>query len=113
MSKGSKTLGEMIRRQREMSELSVRSFAAMVGISNPYLSQIERGLRKPSDRVLESIASQLDLSATTLYEYARARDGETPAEQSATRRAIAADPDLTARQRRVLLELYDLFTDDD
>jgi transcriptional regulator with XRE-family HTH domain len=113
VSNRSETLGQIIRRQREMSELSVRSFAAMVGISNPYLSQIERGLRKPSDRVLESIAKQLDLSATTLYEYTHAGDGESLDEPSPTRRAIAADSALSARQRRVLLELYDLFTDGD
>ena len=56
------TLGEFIRRQREINELSMRQLARMVGISNPYLSQIERGLREPSDRVLEAIARQLEVS---------------------------------------------------
>src|SRR5437763_1044953 len=64
------TLGEFIRRQREINELSMRQLARMVGISNPYLSQIERGLREPSERVLEAIAGQLEVSADTLYEQA-------------------------------------------
>ena len=59
-------LGEIIRRQRELSELSMRQFADLAGISNPYLSQIERGLRDPSERVLEAIASALQVSADTL-----------------------------------------------
>ena len=62
------TLGEIIRRQRELSELSMRQFADMVGISNPYMSQIERGLREPSEKVLGAIARNLDLSAEALYE---------------------------------------------
>src|SRR4051794_19580598 len=63
-------LGEIIRRQRELSELSMRQFATLAGISNPYLSQIERGLREPSERVLEAIAAALQVSAETLYEQA-------------------------------------------
>ena len=60
------TLGEIIRRQRELAELPMRQLAAMVGISNPYLSQIERGLRAPSDHVLRSIADSLQTSADAL-----------------------------------------------
>ena len=63
-------LGEVIRRQRELNELSMRRFAAMAGISNPYLSQIERGLRAPSERVVEAIARSLATSADALYEQA-------------------------------------------
>src|SRR5918912_1860614 len=59
-------LGEFIRRQRELSELSMRQVAAMAGISNPYLSQIERGLRAPSDQVLEAIAASLQTTAESL-----------------------------------------------
>ena len=60
------TIGETIRRQRELSEVSMRQFADMAGISNPYLSQIERGLREPSERVLEAIAESLETSADAL-----------------------------------------------
>src|SRR3954449_3078916 len=63
-------LGEIIRRQRELSALSMRQFADLVGISNPYLSQIERGLREPSERVLEGIAKSLSLSVDALREQA-------------------------------------------
>ena len=59
-------LGEIIRRQRELSELSMRQFASLAGISNPYLSQIERGLREPSERVLDAIASVLHVSSDAL-----------------------------------------------
>jgi transcriptional regulator with XRE-family HTH domain len=65
------TLGEVIRRQRELTELSMRQFAAMAGISNPYLSQIERGLRDPSEAVLEAIARTLHLSADALLRASR------------------------------------------
>src|SRR4051794_6232985 len=71
-------LGEIIRRQRELSELSMRQFATLAGISNPYLSQIERGLREPSERVLEAIAAALQVSAETLYEQAGVTVGEEP-----------------------------------
>jgi transcriptional regulator with XRE-family HTH domain len=103
-------LGEVIRRQREVSHLSMRQFAAMAGISNPYLSQIERGLREPSERVVDAIARSLEMSADALYEEAGInveddQDDEVPG----TRAAIEADPHLTARQRRALLEVYDGF----
>lgn len=101
------TLGEIIRRQRELNELSMRQFAAMVGISNPYLSQIERGLRMPSERVTESIARSLRMSADALYEQAgMLADDEA---ESAVIAAIRADPVLTERQRRSLIEIYGAF----
>ena len=81
-------LGEIIRRQRELSELSMRQFATLAGISNPYLSQIERGLREPSERVLDAIAAALEVSADTLYEQA----GMTVGEEPETERARAGDP---------------------
>lgn len=101
-------LGELIRRQRELSEFSMRQFARMVGISNPYLSQIERGLREPSERVLEAIADSLQVSADTLYEQAGLDDAspETPAVVD----AIRQDPTLTGRQRQSLIEIYESFT---
>jgi transcriptional regulator with XRE-family HTH domain len=100
------TLGEIVRRQRELSELSMRQFAAMAGISNPYLSQIERGLREPSEHVAEAIAKALRTSVDALYKEAGI-DEERP--ESAVADAIAADPDLTARQRQSLLTSYEAF----
>src|SRR3954449_8555552 len=103
-------LGELIRRQRELQAMSMRQFADMVGISNPYLSQIERGLRAPSQQVLDAIASSLQTSADALREQA----GATPSAEDdhATVDAIRADPHLTAAQRKALLEVYEAFTRD-
>ena len=106
MTERASSLGEIIRRQRELSRLSMRQFAGMAGISNPYLSQIERGLREPSERVVEAIARSLETSADALYEQA----GLVPDDQdevSAVPAAIEADPSLTPRQRRVLLDVYE------
>jgi transcriptional regulator with XRE-family HTH domain len=104
-------LGEYIRRQRELQELSLRQLADLVGISNPYLSQIERGLREPSEKVLDAIAHSLELSAEGLYEQGGRRRGEeNDAETPAVVAAIRADRSLTARQRQALLEVYDAFT---
>jgi transcriptional regulator with XRE-family HTH domain len=109
-------LGEFIRRQREMQELTLRQLAQMTGISNPYLSQIERGLREPSEKVLEALADNLKLSADVLYEQAgrvRARDeqgGDADEQGEAVVEAINADKRLTARQRTALLEVYEAFT---
>jgi transcriptional regulator with XRE-family HTH domain len=101
-------LGEFIRRNRELSEYSMRQFAELAGISNPYLSQIERGLRAPSEQVVQSIADVLKVSADTLYEQAGVtRDGD---EASDTVVAIEEDPRLTPRQRRAMLEIYESFT---
>jgi transcriptional regulator with XRE-family HTH domain len=100
------SLGEIVRRQRELSELSMRQFAALAGISNPYLSQIERGLREPSEQVAEAIAKVLQTSASALYKEAGI-DEQQP--ESGVSDAIAADPDLTPRQRQALLTTYDAF----
>ncbi|MDP8943803.1 MAG: helix-turn-helix domain-containing protein [Actinomycetota bacterium] len=103
------SLGEIIRRQRELSELSMRQFAQMVGISNPYLSQIERGLREPSEKVVEAIAESLKVSADALFEQAgMAADAEP--EANAVVEAIRADPALSARQRQAMIEIYEAFT---
>ena len=101
------SLGEIIRRQREFSELSMRQFAAMAGISNPYLSQIERGLREPSEKVMESIAEALHTSADALY--AQAGLDDVDPEDTTVVDAIQADPRLTAAQRRALLTTYEGF----
>ena len=94
------SLGEIIRRQRELSRLSMRQFAQMAGISNPYLSQIERGLREPSERVVDAIARSLETTAEALYEEA-GLVAEEDATLAAVPIAIAADPALTPRQRKM------------
>jgi transcriptional regulator with XRE-family HTH domain len=101
-------LGEIIRQQRELAELSMRQFAELAGISNPYLSQIERGLRAPSEHVVQAIARSLKLSVDALYERAGMPPPGTD-EGSAVLDAIAADQRLTARQRTALREVYDAF----
>ena len=103
------SLGEIIRQQRELAELSMRQFAELAGISNPYLSQIERGLRAPSQAVLDQIARTLKVSADALYEQAGVDPPGAAADTSDVVGAIAADPRLTARQRTALREVYEAF----
>jgi transcriptional regulator with XRE-family HTH domain len=102
-------LGEIIRQQRELAELSMRQFAQLAGISNPYLSQIERGLRAPSENVLDGIASALKVSADALYEQAGVPSPGDEPERNAVLDAVASDPRLTARQRSALKEVYEAF----
>jgi len=102
-------LGEIIRRQRELSALSMRQFADLVGISNPYLSQIERGLREPSERVLEGIAKSLQVPVEVLREQAGLHVDDEP-ETPPVVEAIRTDPKLTGRQRQAMLEIYRAFT---
>ncbi len=102
-------LGEIIRQQRELTELSMRQFADLAGISNPYLSQIERGLRAPSERVLEGIASALKMSADALLEQAGLSPRAETLHDTAVLDAIAADARLTTRQRAALREVYEAF----
>jgi transcriptional regulator with XRE-family HTH domain len=102
------SFGEYIRRQRELHELTMRQLADLVGISNPYLSQIERGLREPSERVLEAIADNLEMSAETLKRH-KTRSTEEADEDSAVVAAIKADKALTASQRKALIEVYESF----
>jgi transcriptional regulator with XRE-family HTH domain len=108
VASGNSPLGEIIRRQREVNAHSMREFARMVGISNPYLSQIERGLREPSAQVLEAIAKSLETSADTLYQEAGLSPGGE-GEESATVAAIRADDALTPRQRQALVQVYEAF----
>ena len=103
-----RALGEAIRRQRELNHVSMRQFASMAGISNPYLSQIERGLREPSERVVDAIARSLETSVDALYAEAGISVADDDESVSA-RAAIEADDRLTVRQRRTLLEMYDSF----
>jgi transcriptional regulator with XRE-family HTH domain len=102
-----RTLGEYIREQRESAEVSLRQLAKNAGVSNPYLSQVERGLKKPSAEILGQIASALRISAETLY--VRAGLLEPRAGNAVVTEAIAADESLTERQRQVLLEIYAAF----
>ncbi len=104
------TLGEIIRQQRELAEMSMRQFAQLAGISNPYLSQIERGLRAPSQQVLDGIASALKMSSDALYEQAgMTAPGEDDGQASGVLEAIAADPVLSSRQKTALREIYESF----
>ena len=103
------SLGELIRRQRELNELSLRQLARIVGISNPYLSQIEHGLREPSDSVLEGIARSLKLPVRDLYERAGAAGDGAEEEEPAVISAIRDDARLSARQRQALIEVYEAF----
>ncbi len=100
------SLGEFIREQRNAAQISVRQLARTAGVSNPYLSQVERGLRKPSAEILTQIAGALRISAETLY--IRAGLLEEPGSDR-VRTAIAQDASLTERQRRALLEIYSAF----
>ena len=104
-------LGAFIRRQRELQELSMRQLANLAGISNPDLSQIERGLREPSEKVLDALARNLEISADALHERGGRRPGGdgNDDEEAPVVAAIRADPRLTARQRQALLEVYRAF----
>jgi transcriptional regulator with XRE-family HTH domain len=102
-----RNLGDYIREQRSAAQISLRQLASLAGVSNPYLSQIERGLRKPSAEILQQIAKALRISAEALYVQAgileeRYGDSDVPA-------AILADAYLAERQKQVLLELYEAY----
>jgi transcriptional regulator with XRE-family HTH domain len=99
-------IGAYIRSQREGAQVSLRQLAKSAGVSNPYLSQIERGLRKPSAEILQQIAKGLRISAEALYVRAGILE-ERPA--SAVTDAVLADPDLSERQKQVLLDIYQSF----
>ncbi|WP_255954473.1 helix-turn-helix domain-containing protein [Streptomyces odontomachi] len=101
-------LGEYLREQRRTAQLSLRQLADAAGVSNPYLSQIERGLRKPSAEVLQQVAKALRISAETLYVRAGILD-EKERDELETRAVILADPSLTERQKQVMLQIYESF----
>lgn len=99
-------LGDYIREQRRLAQISLRQLARQAGVSNPYLSQIERGLRKPSAEILQQIAKALRISAEALYVQAgilEEREGTDLAQ------ALLHDPHLNERQKQVLIEIYDSF----
>jgi transcriptional regulator with XRE-family HTH domain len=101
------SIGDYIREQREQARISMRQLAQAAGVSNPYLSQIERGLRKPSADILQQIAKGLRISAEALYVQAGILE-DRPAD-SGVRSALLADPELSERQKQVLLEIYESF----
>ncbi len=105
------SLGAIIRKQRELAALPMRQFAAAVGISNPYLSQIERGLRAPSDAVLNAIAESLKTTADSLYAEAGFVEPDDAFPDARLLGAIEAAEELTAPQRRALAEIYRAFID--
>jgi transcriptional regulator with XRE-family HTH domain len=102
-------LGEYLREQRRNAQLSLRQLADAAGVSNPYLSQIERGLRKPSAEVLQQVAKALRISAETLYVRAGILDADRDRDEVETSAAVLADPTLTERQKQVLLQIYESF----
>jgi transcriptional regulator with XRE-family HTH domain len=99
------SLGEFIRRRRKLANLSLRQLAERTTLSNPYLSQIERGLHQPSVRVLKLLAGALNVSAETLLTQAGLLDG-TPPERSPVQDAISADGRLSEEQKSALLAVY-------
>ncbi|MBD1269487.1 helix-turn-helix transcriptional regulator [Aeromicrobium tamlense] len=102
------SLGEYLRDQRTQAQMSLRQLAELADVSNPYLSQIERGLRKPSAEVLQQIAKALRISAESLYVRAGILDAERAGETS-VEDAIDRDPRLTARQKSALRDIYRSF----
>jgi transcriptional regulator with XRE-family HTH domain len=106
VSNAAQDIGSFIRSQREAAQVSVRQLAEKAGVSNPYLSQIERGLRKPSADVLNQIAKALRVSAEVLYIRAGILE---PSDTNHVRDAIVTDPAITERQKQVLLDIYTSF----
>jgi transcriptional regulator with XRE-family HTH domain len=99
-------IGEYIRQQRTTAEISVRQLAKLAGVSNPYLSQVERGLRKPSAEILQQIAKGLRISAEALYVRAGILDER---HGGPTADAISSDEELSERQKQILLDVYESF----
>ncbi|MCV7409696.1 XRE family transcriptional regulator [Mycobacterium florentinum] len=106
VSTAASDIGSFIRSQRELAQVSVRQLAELAGVSNPYLSQVERGLRKPSADVLSQIAKALRVSAEVLYVRAGILE---PSDKSQVRDAIITDTAITERQKQILLEIYASF----
>ncbi len=108
MGHGAQTLGDFLHEQRRGAQLSLRQLADQAGVSNPYLSQIERGLRRPSAEVLQQLAKALRISAETMYVRAGILDLEDDPARSVPL-AVLADPSLSERHKQVLLDIYDCF----
>lgn len=110
----SQSLGDYLREQRQSARLSLRQLSELAGVSNPYLSQIERGLKRPSAEILQQLAKGLEVSAESLYVKAGILDQEFGFEPQTldVRRAIASDTRLSARQKKTLLDVYESYVDD-
>ncbi|HEY2508254.1 MAG TPA: helix-turn-helix transcriptional regulator [Streptosporangiaceae bacterium] len=100
-------IGAYIREQREQAKISLRQLAQSAGISNPYLSQIERGLRRPSADILQQIAKGLRISAEAMYVQAGILEDRPPG--SVVREAVLTDAEITERQKQMLIEIYEAF----
>ena len=103
-------LGDFIKQRREAAQQSIRDLSRLAGVSNPYLSQIERGLRKPSAEILQQIARALHVSAETLYIRAGILDGDasvkSPSTSASVEEAVLADELLSSEQKNTLLSVY-------
>lgn len=106
VNKAVSDLGDYIRNQRANAQISLRQLAKLTGVSNPYLSQVERGLRKPSAEILQQIAKALRISAEALYVQAGFLEQR---ESGPVVDAVLADADLSERQKQVLLDIYASF----
>jgi len=106
-----RSLGDFIRGQRELANLSMRQLAEVAKISNPYLSQVERGLYKPSADVLKSIANALHISAETMYTQAGLLDDSQSRDEShhGVEHAVKLDPSLTTDQKEAIIRIYRSF----
>ena len=102
------TIGDYLLEQRRQAQLSLRQLAAMTGVSNPYLSQVERGLRRPSAEVLQQLAKALRVSAETLYVRAGILDPDEDGSRS-VELAVLADRGLSERHKQALLDIYASF----
>jgi transcriptional regulator with XRE-family HTH domain len=103
-------VGSFIKEQRVKSALSIRKLAELTGVSNPYLSQIERGIRTPSAEILRSIAGALSIRTETLYQRAGLLDA---VETQSVPYAVGADPKLTSNQKKALMEIYESYISTD
>lgn len=104
------TLGEYLRDQRKAARMSLRQLSELAGVSNPYLSQIERGLKKPSAEILQQLAKGLEISAESLYVKAGILEPhERHSETVGVVEVIQSDPALTRRQREALIDIYTSF----
>lgn len=110
---GRQPLGEFIRLQRELADLSLRGLSDLANVSNAYLSQVERGLYRPSAQVLKGIADALHLSAEELYARAGLLDEEPEPHRPSVEEAVRLDEQLTAQQKDALLRVYRGFVDSD
>ena len=106
---GARDIGEFIRDLRRNARISLRQLAEQAGVSNPYLSQIERGLRKPSAEVLQQLATALRVSTPVMYLRAGLLDALDAKEGQTVVGAIASDPDLTPAQKQSLIQIYETF----